>query len=329
MISRKLSALLLLSGVMLLGCQPQEVPTEQLTGAWLQEQDGHQQGVLLHPDGRLSLLGIASMQGVEWHFSDADNVLTLATNTERYPQPESEQLTVAGISPSLLQLEGRSLFAGRYAPANDKVTIVSGEVFYRQRIALPENAVLRVTLNDVSLADAPARLIANTTQMITTQVPISFTLAALKSQFEPQRRYSVRATISANNQLLFTSTRHYGVEPTQPNELNIELEAVSAKPAGQAKAAPVVELTGDFRYMADAALFLECGTDRRWPVAANDIRRQLELQYGQLKAGPGEPLLMTVMGAIERRPGMEDGSELDTLVLSKVIAISEQQETCD
>ncbi|GAM78114.1 lipoprotein-related protein [Vibrio ishigakensis] len=36
---------------------------------------------------------------------------------------------------------------------------VSGTVAYRERIALPDNAVLKVTLEDVSLADAKAIVI--------------------------------------------------------------------------------------------------------------------------------------------------------------------------
>lgn len=37
---------------------------------------------------------------------------------------------------------------------------VEGEASYRERIALPEDAVLTVQLADVSLADAPAAVIA-------------------------------------------------------------------------------------------------------------------------------------------------------------------------
>ena len=36
---------------------------------------------------------------------------------------------------------------------------VKGEVMYRERIALPPNAVLSVQLADVSLADAPAAIV--------------------------------------------------------------------------------------------------------------------------------------------------------------------------
>ncbi|ESY77119.1 hypothetical protein X740_25785 [Mesorhizobium sp. LNHC221B00] len=51
---------------------------------------------------------------------------------------------------------------------------VRGEVIYRERIALPPNAVLSVQLADVSLADAPARIIGEQRIKPAGQVPISF-----------------------------------------------------------------------------------------------------------------------------------------------------------
>ncbi|GGA74679.1 hypothetical protein GCM10011369_15620 [Neiella marina] len=329
MVSRKLYAVLFAGVALMFGCQPQMHPTDELVGAWLQVQDGHKQGLLLHADGRLSLLGIASMQGATWQFSAADNRLLLSTNTDRYPQPQTEQLIVGSLSASALELQGRSLFSGRYIRADERVTVISGEVNYRQRIALPPDAVLRVTLNDVSLADAPAKLIASSTQLINSQVPIAFTLGAMKSQFEPNRRYSVRATISANNQLLFSSTRHYGVEPTQPSELTIEVEPIQRLRDTPEAMVSAQRLTGDFRYMADAALFMECSTGRRWPVAENPIRLQLERQYQQWRSAPGEPLLISVNGVIEQRPAMEGESLVDTLVLVELISVSDKQQTCD
>lgn len=42
----------------------------------------------------------------------------------------------------------------------DKIQSITGSVAYRERIALPDNAVVTVYLQDVSLADAPATVIA-------------------------------------------------------------------------------------------------------------------------------------------------------------------------
>src|SRR5690554_1874954 len=62
--------------------------------------------------------------------------------------------------------------------AKDELQSITGTVAYRERIALPDQAVVTISLQDVSLADAPAKVI--TSQRIETQgkqVPFNFKLA--------------------------------------------------------------------------------------------------------------------------------------------------------
>ncbi len=54
---------------------------------------------------------------------------------------------------------------------------LDGEVFYLQRIALPPNATLSVSLQDVSLADAPAVVLDEQSGPIKGQVPLPFHLS--------------------------------------------------------------------------------------------------------------------------------------------------------
>jgi putative lipoprotein len=111
------------------------------------------------------------------------------------------------------------------------VASLDGEVFYLQRIALPPSAVLSVTLQDVSLADAPALAIARQSGPITGQVPLPFHLEYDPTQIQPGHRYAVSARIEAEGNLLFISTEHHGVELTgQPQPpLRIRLSP-AAKP---------------------------------------------------------------------------------------------------
>ena len=53
-----------------------------------------------------------------------------------------------------------SLAACATKPAGQSVT-VTGSITYRERIALPPTARIAVKLDDVSLADAPSRTLAN------------------------------------------------------------------------------------------------------------------------------------------------------------------------
>ena len=89
---------------------------------------------------------------------------------------------------------------------------ITGSVTYRQRIALPPDAVVLVRLEEVSRQDAPATSIAE--EKIATggkQVPIPFRLKYDPAKIEPSRTYHVRATISTGERLLFTSTTAYPV----------------------------------------------------------------------------------------------------------------------
>jgi uncharacterized lipoprotein YbaY len=89
---------------------------------------------------------------------------------------------------------------------------VTGTVTDRLRIALPPQAVVRVSLSDVSRADAPAVLIARST--IATQgrqVPIPFALSYDPERIEPRAQYAVDARIEAEGRLLFVTTQRYSV----------------------------------------------------------------------------------------------------------------------
>ena len=90
---------------------------------------------------------------------------------------------------------------------------LTGTVTYRERIALLPGSVVRVTLQDVSRADAPAEAIDG--QTITTSgenVPIPFTLTYDPAQIDLRHRYTVRAEIrDGAGGLLWTSDTAYPV----------------------------------------------------------------------------------------------------------------------
>lgn len=83
---------------------------------------------------------------------------------------------------------------------------VTGSVTYRERIALPPSAIITVKLVDVSLADAPAVLIAE--QVIATagrQVPFEFALEYDAARIQPSHTYAVQVRIENGDRLLFIS----------------------------------------------------------------------------------------------------------------------------
>lgn len=84
---------------------------------------------------------------------------------------------------------------------------LTGNVVYRQRIALPPDAVVKVMLLDISRADAPAVTLSQ--QTIPTngkQVPIPFRLAYTPQAIDARHRYAVRAEIrTAGGTLAWTT----------------------------------------------------------------------------------------------------------------------------
>lgn len=112
---------------------------------------------------------------------------------------------------------------------------VTGTVTYRQRIALPPNAVVDVKLLDVSRADAPAETIAK--QTISThgqQVPIPFNLSYKANQIQPRHHYAVAARILVDGKLRWISTRRYAVLTFgHPSQVEVMVEPVSTQPAAK------------------------------------------------------------------------------------------------
>ncbi len=111
-----------------------------------------------------------------------------------------------------------------------KMEAVSGEVFYLQRIALPKNAQLTVTLSDVSRADAPSEIISSQTYITDgKQVPLPFFLEYLPDQIRPNNTYSVSARIEIDGQLMFvTDTQYRVLDENKPyNDVRVQLVQIS------------------------------------------------------------------------------------------------------
>jgi putative lipoprotein len=108
-------------------------------------------------------------------------------------------------------------------PLNAQAGTVTGTVTYLQRMALPPGAVIEVKLQDMSLADAPAKVIAE--QKITPgqkQVPVAFELKFDPAKIAAKNRYSVSARILVDGQLRFISDPSYPVV-TGGNPSHVEM----------------------------------------------------------------------------------------------------------
>jgi putative lipoprotein len=89
---------------------------------------------------------------------------------------------------------------------------VTGRITYRERMALPPDAVVRVRLEAAAEPERPPRRL-NEVEFPTEgkQVPIPFTLSYDAAKILPNKRYQVRAWISSGDQVLFASRASYPV----------------------------------------------------------------------------------------------------------------------
>jgi putative lipoprotein len=91
--------------------------------------------------------------------------------------------------------------------------VLRGEVVYRERIALPPNAVLSVQLADVSLADAPATILGEQLIDPAGQVPIPFEIRFDPGVVEAKMSYAVLARITVDGKLWFVTDERHQVDP--------------------------------------------------------------------------------------------------------------------
>ncbi|MER9236160.1 YbaY family lipoprotein [Mesorhizobium sp. M0622] len=108
---------------------------------------------------------------------------------------------------------------------------LKGEVTYRERIALPPNAVLSVQLADVSLADAPAAIIGERKVVPAGQVPIKFEISFDPQVIRPNMTYALQARITADDRLLFISDERHQIDPLSDAPLTIMLKMAAPSDA--------------------------------------------------------------------------------------------------
>lgn len=113
--------------------------------------------------------------------------------------------------------------------AESTSTPVDVTAAYRERIMLTPGHVLTVKVEDVSLMDAPARVMAQTSQPLDGRgPPYAVTLSVPNSQIDARHTYAVRAEIRdpAGALRFTTDTRHSVLTNGAPNKADIIMVGV-------------------------------------------------------------------------------------------------------
>ena len=203
--------------------------------------------------------------------------------------------------------------------AEQPSNMITGTVLYRERIALVPSAELEIRLEDVSRQDAPATVIASKSIDNPGQVPIAFELHFNPAAIDERMTYAVRASVSDQGQLLFTTDTNYPVL-TRGAGNHVDLMLVSARHVAG------TPLEGMFRYMADAALFRDCRTNKSYPVAMEGAYIELERAYLDSGIKAGEQVHVRLTGRFLERPAMESNNKEIKLIVDSFDELDTQTE---
>ena len=126
---------------------------------------------------------------------------------------------------------------------------VTGTATYRERIALPPDAVFEATLEDVSRPGAPAQVIGRTTIEKPGQPPFKFSIEYDPARIVERNTYSVRARVTTRSgALMFTTDQAYPVlTQGKGSQVTMLMRRSRGGSSGSAASTPLGELPASFR----------------------------------------------------------------------------------
>jgi putative lipoprotein len=174
-----------------------------------------------------------------------------------------------------------------------------GQVFYKEKLALPPDAKLTVQLADISQQEATARIVGETTVTPAGRMPVPFQIPFDPKAIRSADNYALQARITVGGSLLFTTAQNHSVAPLSAGPQALVLQHV----AGQKVAA--VELSGNWTLatLRGAALVpdtaITLGFDKSGRVAGsggcNRYAAPISLDGSNLKIG--QPVSTRMVGA--------------------------------
>jgi putative lipoprotein len=118
--------------------------------------------------------------------------------------------------------------------SNENTKSISGTVHYLRKIGLAPNSTLQVSLQDVSVADAPAKQLATQVIRNAETAGLSFNLEYSTADIQAGHTYAISAQIESEGRLIFINTEHFpvelGVDYLQPLDIRVDNVAAIAQP---------------------------------------------------------------------------------------------------
>ncbi|CAM3068070.1 hypothetical protein BZK31_18875 [Pseudomonas floridensis] len=114
--------------------------------------------------------------------------------------------------------------------SSEPLVRLQGDVYYLPRITLPKGCTLTVTLNDISLADAFADVVAVSKTEITRQVPLPFELGYVADRYPvPGHTYALSARIEHDGRLIWADDTVHPVVLTGEDQSGLKIKVIQVE----------------------------------------------------------------------------------------------------
>jgi putative lipoprotein len=149
---------------------------------------------------------------------------------------------------------------------------LTGEVTYRERIALPEGARLRVQVVDTTAGGSPTRVEAEAAIATPGQQPLTFTLIFDERLLDPSHDHALFAEISSGLELWFRSSQPFPVNPLAPEGdiavlVDFTGRMVQSSETIAEAVMPIVDL--NWRALAIKGVRVDLGVDSTLSIASD------------------------------------------------------------
>ena len=203
-----------------------------------------------------------------------------------------------------------------------RMASIKGTLTYMETIPLAPESMIKVELLDVSKADAPAEVVAETVFLMPGKPPLPFVLEYDANKIEPGHRYSLRANVMEQTRLMFVSDRTYPVlEGREQPPVDILLKHVPGgdieKMAENVRAKNPL-ISGHYRYRNKEGVFVDCSDGVEHPLSREGAIFSVESEYRDVAESYGDEVFLSVAGKYVTRPARNGQGKEDYLVVLQV-----------
>ena len=135
------------------------------------------------------------------------------------------------------------------------------------------------------------------------------------------RRLALRSGTDPVERLAVDDHRHLRMLDRDGRDIRSELNYSLARSANTDLFNDPFALRGHYFYMADAALFSECRTAKRFDVITSPIAAELERAYLDAAGGSGDSVVVTVQARLTKQPNPDTGAPRDAIAIERIIGL--------